>query len=163
MMSLRRAKERHHDQHEDPDVRLTFHPHDPVGTLADGFGSLERLNEVRLAPGARAAMPPYRDSEVVTYVREGGLAFDDSKGCCRIVRTDEYRRAATSRAGRQRETNASRSDWVHFFQIWLPPSQLGICPGHEQKRFSTANRRGGLRWLPHRMHAMAPCSSIRES
>jgi redox-sensitive bicupin YhaK (pirin superfamily) len=42
------------------------------------------------------------------------------------------------------ETNASRSDWAHVFQIGLYPSQNGFEPGHEQKRFSVADRRGML-------------------
>jgi quercetin 2,3-dioxygenase len=50
-----------------------------------------------------------------------------------------------SRAFRPNETNASRSGCAHFFEIWLRPAQIDLAPGHEQKRFSTAERRGALR------------------
>jgi redox-sensitive bicupin YhaK (pirin superfamily) len=52
----------------------------------------------------------------------------------------------TARRGvRHRETNVSRSDWAHVFQIWLRPSEVGLAPSQEQKRFSAAERRGVLR------------------
>ena len=41
-----------------------------------------------------------------------------------------------------RQTNASRTDWAHVFQIWLRSSELKL--NHEQKRFSAAERRGVL-------------------
>jgi hypothetical protein len=45
---------------------------------------------------------------------------------------------------RHSETNASRTDSAHVFQIWLRPSEAGLPPSHEQKRFSAAERRGVL-------------------
>jgi redox-sensitive bicupin YhaK (pirin superfamily) len=43
------------------------------------------------------------------------------------------------------EFNASKTDTVHFLQIWLIPSQRGIKPGYEQKTFSDAAKRGTLK------------------
>jgi redox-sensitive bicupin YhaK (pirin superfamily) len=145
MNSLRRAKERHHDRLQDQESWLTFHPQKPASTPFDCFGALEGLNEIKLAPGAGVAMAPQRDAEVITYVREGCLAFEDERGKRGLIQAGQYRRAIMRRGVHQREANASRSDGVHFFQIWLPPSQLDIHPGQEQKRFSTADRRGALR------------------
>jgi redox-sensitive bicupin YhaK (pirin superfamily) len=42
------------------------------------------------------------------------------------------------------ESNGSRTDWAHVFQIWLFPSETGLEPSHEQKRFCAAERRGRL-------------------
>jgi redox-sensitive bicupin YhaK (pirin superfamily) len=42
------------------------------------------------------------------------------------------------------EGNASPTDWARVFQIWLYPSESALQPGHEQKRFSVAQRRGTL-------------------
>jgi hypothetical protein len=53
MISLRRATERHYYRRENRDVWLTFYPHEPHNAQAYGFGALESLNEVSLAPGAR--------------------------------------------------------------------------------------------------------------
>jgi redox-sensitive bicupin YhaK (pirin superfamily) len=41
--------------------------------------------------------------------------------------------------------NVSSEHEAHVFQIWLRPSQLGLDPGHEKRRFGDAERRGHLR------------------
>ena len=42
------------------------------------------------------------------------------------------------------QKNASKSDPVHFLQIWLVPSERGIAPGYEQKTFTRAAQKGRL-------------------
>ena len=43
------------------------------------------------------------------------------------------------------EQNASRTEPVHFLQIWLEPRQRGIAPSYEQKNFSRQEKQGRLR------------------
>jgi redox-sensitive bicupin YhaK (pirin superfamily) len=43
------------------------------------------------------------------------------------------------------EFNASKTDPVHFLQIWLVPSARGIQPSYEQKTFSREDKQGKLR------------------
>jgi quercetin 2,3-dioxygenase len=123
---------------------MTFCPQDQADPLADGFGSLELLDEHRLPRGAGVPRQVRHDAEIVTYVREGALAYEDSLGCSGVIQAGEFQRMTAGRGIRHGETNASRSDWAHVFQIWLRPSQAGLEPGREQKRFSAAERRGGL-------------------
>jgi redox-sensitive bicupin YhaK (pirin superfamily) len=144
MTTLRRAKERHHDRHRKRDVWLTFHPNDRTDPLAEGFGALEMLNEDRLPPGAEVPRQPRHDCEIITYVRDGALAYEDSTGRSGVIHAGEFQRTTTGRGVGQRETNASRTDWAHVFQIWLRADRPGLEPGHEQKRFSLAERRGSL-------------------
>jgi redox-sensitive bicupin YhaK (pirin superfamily) len=144
MITLRRAKERHHDRQRKQEVWLTFYPSDPADPLADGFGSLELLDEDRLPPGAGVSPRPAHDAEIVTYVREGALAYEDSLGRSGVIPAGEFHRMTAGRGVHHSERNASRTDWAHAFQVWLRPSEAGLIPGHEQKRFSTAERRGGL-------------------
>ena len=77
-------------------------------------------------------------------MREGALAYEDSKGRSVVICAGEFQRMTPGRGIRCSETNASRTDWAHVFQIGLQPSQGGFEPGHEQKRFSAAERRGTL-------------------
>ena len=133
MIRLRRAKEREHDRRNERDGWLTSSPGDALA-----------LDEDRLAPGA--VFPPHAhgDGELVTYVREGTLAYEDSTGGSGVIHTGEFQCMTVGRGGRHTEKNASRSAGAHVFRIWLRPAQAELEPGHEEKRFSAAQRRGGL-------------------
>lgn len=144
MITLRRAKERHHDRRRMREVWHTFYPEDRADALADGFGALEILNEERLPPGEDLLSLPPRDAEIVTYVREGALTHGNSKGPSGVIQAGEFQRMSVGLRSHHSETNASRTDWAHVFRIWLRPSEAGLEPGHEQKRFSAADRRGRL-------------------
>jgi quercetin 2,3-dioxygenase len=43
------------------------------------------------------------------------------------------------------EFNASKTEPVHFLQIWLLPAERGIVPSYEQRTFSRADKEGRLR------------------
>jgi redox-sensitive bicupin YhaK (pirin superfamily) len=142
MITLRRASERHYDRGRKLEAWLTFDPQDRGKGL--GLGNLEILKECRLAPGAGVPRANGHDAEILTYVREGALAYENSLGSSGIVQTGEFQRVTVGRGLRHSLTNASRTDWAHFFEIWLRPSEIDLDPGHEQKRFTAAQRRGAL-------------------
>ena len=48
------------------------------------------------------------------------------------------------RGNRHSEYNASESDPVHLYQIWLLPVREGLEPSYEQKAFPEAGRRDRL-------------------
>jgi quercetin 2,3-dioxygenase len=144
MITLRRDRERHHDRRRKQDVWFTFYARAEADPLANGFGTFECLNEVRLPPGMGVPRHPNHDAEIVTYVREGALAQEDSMGRSGVLQAGEFHRRTAGRGIRHSETNASQIDWAHVFQIWLRPSEAELQPNHEQKRFFTAERRGVL-------------------
>jgi redox-sensitive bicupin YhaK (pirin superfamily) len=144
MITLRRAEERHHDRRRKREVWLTFYPQDRADPLANGFGPLEILNESRLPPTTGVPRHAQHDAEIVTYVREGAVAYEESMGCSGVIRAGEFQRMTVGRGARHSHTNVSRADWAHVFQIWLCPSETGLEPSHEQRRFSAAERRGVL-------------------
>jgi redox-sensitive bicupin YhaK (pirin superfamily) len=144
MITPRRAAERHHEASRTLETWLTFRPKDRAGILSDGLENIEILKESRLAPGARVPRASGRDAEILTYVCEGALAYENSLGSSGIVQTGEFQLVTAGRGLHRNRTNASRTDEVHFFQIWLRPSEADLDPGHEQKRFTAAQRRGGL-------------------
>ena len=45
------------------------------------------------------------------------------------------------------EFNASKSEPVHFLQIWIVPEAQGIAPGYEQKHFPREEMQGRLRLI----------------
>jgi quercetin 2,3-dioxygenase len=121
---------------------FTFYPQNVAAR--PGFGELQSFNEERLAPGVGVPLHAHPSSEIVTYVFEGTLAHEDSKGRSSVITSGEFHRMTSTRAMRHSEVNASRSHWLHVFQIGLYCLAARLGPSHEQKRFSAAERRGML-------------------
>ena len=144
MITLSRAQERHHERHRNQEVWLTFRAGRVGRSFAGGFGALWGLREERLRPRAGAPRHRHREVEMVTYVREGALAYQDSVDPSGVIHAGEFQCVTAGSGIRHRETNPSRTQWAHLFQIWLHPPQAGLEPRHEQKRFSAAERRGRL-------------------
>ncbi|PKN58981.1 MAG: quercetin 2,3-dioxygenase [Deltaproteobacteria bacterium HGW-Deltaproteobacteria-14] len=144
MITLRRAKERRHKRDRERDVWLTFPARRRDSPLADGFGSLEYLAEIRLGPGAGLPQRPAHDAEIITYVAEGALAYDDGMGGSGVVYAGEFLRTTAARAVHPRETNASQTDRARVLQVWLRSSETSLATSHEQRRFTRAERRGRL-------------------
>ena len=145
MITVRRSAERSHVQSGTREAWLTHYSPSEPHWLAGGFGPLELLREDRIPPGSRVAIDPRSDAEIVTYVLEGVLAHDDSKGRSGVIHAGEFRRANAAQGSRRREWNGSRKDWAHVFQIWLRPWSAEPDASSEQKRFYAAERRGVLR------------------
>ena len=145
MITLRRATERRHDRDRDREVWLTFPAKLRESPLADGFGSLERLDEVRLGPGAGVPPHPAHDAEIVTYVSEGALAYEDALGRSGVVYAGEFLRTTAAQAVRHGEMNASKTDRAHVLQLWLRSSEASLTASYEQRWFTQAERRGRLR------------------
>ncbi len=140
---VRASRQRRHLRRRDHELWFTFDPQDG-GQVAGGFGPLEALNEDRLQPGGKLPPQPFHETEIITYVREGALAHEDSVGHSGVVQSGEFLRRSARRGVRHRETNASHAESVHLFQIWLHPQGPPAELGQEQRRFCAADRRGLL-------------------
>jgi redox-sensitive bicupin YhaK (pirin superfamily) len=158
MISLRRAEARHHDRRHQRDVWRTFAPRDRTNPVAGGFRALKLLDEDHLPPRSPIPQQPRGDAEIVTYVREGAVAYEDSMGCSGVIRAGEFQRRTAGHGLRHGEANASRTAWAHVFQVRLHMVEVGPEPHREQKRFSVAERRGGLRVVA---SPDAQCGSLR--
>lgn len=145
MIRVRKAGERGRGSYGWLDTRYTFsfnRYHDPHHM---GFRALRVMNEDRIAPNRGFDTHGHQDMEIVTYVLEGSLAHRDSLGSGGVLRRGELQRMTAGTGIMHSEFNASATELLHLYQIWLFPEREGLAPSYEQKAFPEAERRNELR------------------
>ncbi|HEX3426506.1 MAG TPA: pirin family protein [Acidimicrobiales bacterium] len=139
--------------------------HDPGNTH---HGLLVVNNDDTVIPGTGFETHPHRDMEIVTWVLQGSLVHQDSRGNSGIIYPGLAQRMSAGTGIMHSEKNDSwriagerHDEPVHFVQMWVVPDESAITPGYEQLEIDHDLLSGGLVTVASGMAPHADAAAIR--
>ena len=141
MIYVRKAEERGHANHGWLDRWHTFSFANYYDANFMGFSALRVINEDIIDAGQGFGTHPHKDMEILTYVLSGTVEHQDSMGNKEQIPAGEFQIMSAGTGVRHSEYNASSSDPLHLYQIWIIPESTGIEPRYEQRRFADVQGR----------------------
>jgi len=147
MITIRKSGDRGRANHGWLDTHFTFSFADYFDPEHVQFRTLRVMNDDRVAGGGGFPPHPHRDMEIVTYVLEGALQHQDSMGNGSVIKPGDIQYMSAGTGVTHSEFNASKTNPVHLYQIWMVPEKRGLKPAYDQKNFTEAEKRGKLRLI----------------
>ncbi len=111
--------------------------HDPAKVH---FGLLRVLNDDFIAGGGSFPTHPHDNMEIVTIPFTGGLQHKDSTGGEGVIQAGDIQIMSAGTGVQHSEANASATEPVTLFQVWVFPKEKNIKPRYDQKTFNIEER-----------------------
>ena len=104
------------------------------------FGLLRVLNDDFIAGGGKFPTHPHDNMEIVTIPFTGALEHKDSTGGHGVIQAGDVQIMSAGTGVQHSEANASATDPVTLFQIWVFPKERNIRPRYDQKNYDINDR-----------------------
>jgi redox-sensitive bicupin YhaK (pirin superfamily) len=147
MMTVRLSEDRGHAQHGWLESYHTFSFADYFDPNFSGFRSLLVINEDRVQGGRGFGMHGHKDMTILSYVVKGSLEHKDSLGDGSVLKPGDVQVISAGTGITHGEFNGSKTDRVHFLQVWVVPNKRRLKPSYAEKNFSVAERSGQLKLI----------------
>lgn len=134
MITIRKGVDRGKANYGWLDTRYTFSFANYYHPDHMGYRALRVMNEDRITPGGGFPTHPHESMEIITYVLEGSLAHKDSTGGGGVITPGMVQYMSAGSGVSHSEFNASKSEPLHLYQIWLLPNERGGAPRYEERQ-----------------------------
>lgn len=134
MIEVRRAADRFATSTDWRTTRhsFSFGEHYDPGNV--GFAVLVAHNDDVVAPGRGYDTHPHRDLEIVTWVLDGTLVHQDSRGPGGVLHPGVVQRLSAGSGVLHSERNDGGAQVpTRFVQMWLRPDEPGADPSYAQR------------------------------
>ncbi|MFC1666003.1 pirin family protein [Pseudomonadota bacterium] len=135
MIKILNSKMRGHANHGWLDTHHSFSFADYYNPEYMGFHQIRVINEDRIQPKQGFPSHSHRDMEIISFPITGSLKHEDNTGNGSTITSGEIQRMSAGTGITHSEYNASDSEPVHFYQIWIYPKHKNIEPDYEQKSY----------------------------
>lgn len=104
------------------------------------FGMLRVLNDDFIAGGGKFQTHPHDNMEIVTIPFTGALEHRDSTGGAGLIKAGDIQIMSAGTGVEHSEANASATEPVTLFQVWVFPKVKNISPRYDQRSFDITDR-----------------------
>ena len=104
------------------------------------FGMLRVLNDDIITGGSGFGEHSHDNMEIVSIPLIGALEHRDSTGTAEVIRQNDVQIMSAGSGVQHSEANASATESVTLFQIWVFPKLRNITPRYDQRTFNITDR-----------------------
>lgn len=104
------------------------------------FGALRVLNDDYIMGGGAFPKHPHDNMEIITIPLTGAIEHKDNTGGHGIIKAGDIQIMSAGSGIQHSEANASASDPLTLFQVWLFPKVKNITPRYDQRNFDINDR-----------------------
>lgn len=101
-----------------------------------GFGPVRVINDEIVAPGGGLSTHPHDNMEIISIILKGALQHKDSTGHKHILKENDVQKITAGKGIYHSEFNNSKTEPVHFLQLWIIPNKKDLHPSYRKKTFN---------------------------